>query len=230
MTRITYGATYQLSDFFGRIISKSGTSKLANLFFCDVLDFLKKLDEIQQKNHYLTLFAQVGGGITVTWRGEQIVAFLPAKDFLRAIVRDDSRITVRELIIDLDEAAQADQLMIYIEPKVEHNSRGWRIRSNNFPTILHFFNKLEEPAEIESELNHPRFFPGDIREAALTAFEREGRRCRGVSALGRPPHEITTERIEFDHVIPYSRGGPSTAYNLQILCQECNRLKRATAL
>ena len=36
------------------------------------------------------------------------------------------------------------------------------------------------------------------------------------------------ERLEFDHVIPFSRGGASTERNLQLLCEPCNRSKGAT--
>lgn len=34
--------------------------------------------------------------------------------------------------------------------------------------------------------------------------------------------------IQYDHIIPWSRGGASTAANLQILCGSCNRKKGAT--
>ncbi len=35
------------------------------------------------------------------------------------------------------------------------------------------------------------------------------------------------EKLEFDHVIPYSRGGSGTARNIQLLCEACNRQKSA---
>ena len=33
------------------------------------------------------------------------------------------------------------------------------------------------------------------------------------------------DRVEFDHIIPMSRGGSNTARNVQLLCEQCNRQK-----
>lgn len=33
------------------------------------------------------------------------------------------------------------------------------------------------------------------------------------------------ERLEYDHIIPVSRGGSSTARNIELLCEKCNREK-----
>ena len=35
------------------------------------------------------------------------------------------------------------------------------------------------------------------------------------------------ERLEFDHIVPVSKGGSSTARNLELLCERCNREKGA---
>jgi hypothetical protein len=47
-------------------------------------------------------------------------------------------------------------------------------------------------------------------------WARDGGRCVRCGAQ---------DYLEYDHVIPFSRGGANTVANVQILCRRCNNLK-----
>ena len=36
---------------------------------------------------------------------------------------------------------------------------------------------------------------------------------------------VPDNEVEFDHIIPYSKGGPTTVDNIRLLCRSCNREK-----
>ena len=49
-------------------------------------------------------------------------------------------------------------------------------------------------------------------------WQRDGGRCAKCGSQ---------EKLEYDHIIPISKGGSNTARNIQLLCEKCNRSKSA---
>ncbi len=70
---------------------------------------------------------------------------------------------------------------------------------------------------IISSINEPGLKREPISKEVLDrVWNRDGGKCVKCGSQ---------EKIEFDHIIPFSKGGSDTYRNLQILCEKCNREK-----
>ena len=70
---------------------------------------------------------------------------------------------------------------------------------------------------LSSENNEPvkrsRHIPEDVKDAVWRRDEGKCTQCG------------SNENLEFDHMIPHSKGGANTKRNIQLLCESCNRKK-----
>jgi len=57
------------------------------------------------------------------------------------------------------------------------------------------------------------------REVMLKVVRRDGQICQSCN------EPVRDDEVEFDHIIPFSKGGPSTADNLRLIHRDCNRRK-----
>ncbi|WP_018676404.1 HNH endonuclease [Riemerella columbina] len=74
--------------------------------------------------------------------------------------------------------------------------------------------KIKELQKIENRLNNKRDrISQKVKDAV---WNRDGGRCVECGS---------SEKIEFDHIIPFSKGGSNTYRNIQLLCESCNRKK-----
>jgi hypothetical protein len=67
--------------------------------------------------------------------------------------------------------------------------------------------------EIASPTKSDRTIPQQIKDLV---WQRDNGRCTQCG---------TNENLEYDHIIPHSKGGANTYRNIQLLCSNCNRTK-----
>ena len=81
------------------------------------------------------------------------------------------------------------------------------------------FKKLQKEIQLFEKLESSRLppareqIPEDVR---FLVWRRDGGKCVKCGS---------NKNLEFDHMIPVSKGGSSTERNIQLLCEQCNREK-----
>ena len=120
------------------------------------------------------------------------------------------------------EVFQAIEKILCLEPKRWEwisQFRTEELRCTIFGHICPVFFSAEPFTETRDERNITRVMP---RAVMLKVVRRDGQVC----AICK--RNVLDDEIEFDHIIPFSRGGATTPENLRILCRECNRKKSDT--
>jgi hypothetical protein len=88
---------------------------------------------------------------------------------------------------------------------------------NVYGHICPVFLSAEPFTETKEGRRHGRKIP---REIMLQVIRRDGQICQVCRK------NVQDNEVEFDHRIPFTRGGPTTAENIRLLCRQCNRRKK----
>ena len=85
-----------------------------------------------------------------------------------------------------------------------------------FGHVCPVFFSAEPLTETKERRKHNRFVPRDIM---LKVVRRDGQICQKCN------NPVSDNEVEFDHLIPFSKGGRSTTENLRLVHKNCNRRK-----
>lgn len=85
-----------------------------------------------------------------------------------------------------------------------------------FGHVCPVFIVAEPLTETKKRRNHSRLIPRDV---ILKVVRRDGQICQKCN------NPVVDNEVEFDHIIPFSKGGESTMENLRLIHKDCNRRK-----
>ena len=120
-----------------------------------------------------------------------------------------------------DALNQGNGFMLYIIVKINMIFRLKSLKpvttyelSSKYPDGLEVFTVRANTPEEEPKKRSRRI----SQKVKDSVWNRDGGKCVECDS---------NENLEFDHIIPHSKGGANTYRNIQLLCQDCNRTKSA---
>jgi hypothetical protein len=95
-----------------------------------------------------------------------------------------------------------EEKKLLIQEEFDLDRRKFERLHHKFAVAHHTESRYERPT-----------IPEEVR---IAVWRRDGGKCARCGSR---------ESLEYDHIIPVSRGGSNTARNIELLCESCNRSK-----
>lgn len=136
-----------------------------------------------------------------------------------SLVPDDAKNLIMVWLIasEYDGCLPDDETLAFRLRIPEEDLRSSLLRLKNRGFLLEG-DRVENESTPQSIASKNGFSSRYIKDSVKKEIrERDGNKCVSCSS---------TKNIEFDHIIPVSKGGSSEFDNIQLLCRSCNRAKR----
>lgn len=116
-----------------------------------------------------------------------------------------------------DEDSLLDEMIIYIKHSEYLKKKSNYLKEKKFNDLKKQVELFEKILDVEKSLEEEKISREPIAEdVKIFVWRRDEGKCVNCNSQ---------KNLEFDHIIPFSKGGSNTARNIQILCQDCNRKK-----
>jgi len=147
------------------------------------------------------------------------------EEYTKALVEKHKDLTIDDIVFsDEDEVDYGDKVQLLVELHGFEDDEASELidtanrEKKNAKLKKHKRQISQKAQELYSDI------PVDDKRIELSdevksfIWTRDGGKC--VRCGSR-------EKLEFDHIIPFSKGGSNTARNIELLCEKCNREKSA---